>query len=585
MEFKEIPRRRTFDEYPHLLKGHTDLIESMAFSSTTNRLVTASWDKTVRIWNPSLTDHAFGREGSLVAILGGHRDSIATADLSVDGTRIVTTSWDHTTRLWQLESGKALNQLLEQPLLGSVTDSGGIAFDRDNRRSLTFAGTTASLMDVATGNVLATFKGHEVDAQVFRISAAAISPDGRFVVTGAGGFGTEGSRTPTTIRLWHTLTAQLLADLPYGGDPISFVGFTRDGRQFITRAKDPWGLDHEEIRSWDVFLTTQELIDHVKQMVPRCLTLDQRTEWSLSPEPPAWCIEMEKWPYQTEDWKLWLKLRREHVAPPRPDTPEWEAWIRNCKTCMIEAASNEEVRYRTARGDIHRLMYYVENCRTCEFKSTALEEIEALEREQLAQQEEQMYRAAQGNLDQLRTYVSNCEVCALGARARDDINRLEREQASRTQFVAYQNRDLHGGDYQRKNSVDLVTCESICKDNSECVAFSFDRWNRVCFLKSTISSLRVEPRSTTGVRGDMPIPSDANDPVTMQRYRGKRFPGNGYSNLTGSLENCESTCQTSQCIAYSFSKAARRCTLFSEAGEYFSDNGVDSGVKVQPVPQ
>jgi WD40 repeat protein len=84
--------------------------------------------------------------GPLVAILGGHRQPVASAQLSFDGTQIVTTFWDHTARLWRLESSKALDQLPEQPLVGGVAlnaDSGGIEFDRDHKKSLTFAGKTA----------------------------------------------------------------------------------------------------------------------------------------------------------------------------------------------------------------------------------------------------------------------------------------------------------------------------------------------------------------------------------------------------------------------------------------------------------
>jgi hypothetical protein len=44
------------------------------------------------------------------------------------------------------------------------------------------------------------------------------------------------------------------------------------------------------------------------------------------PEPPAWCIEMEKWPYDTQDWKDWLQFKRAHADPPLPDTPEWKEW-------------------------------------------------------------------------------------------------------------------------------------------------------------------------------------------------------------------------------------------------------------------
>ena len=69
----------------------------------------------------------------------------------------------------------------------------------------------------------------------------------------------------------------------------------------------------------------------------------------------------------------------------------------------------------------------------------------------------------------------------------------------------------------------------------------------------------------------------------MQRYRGKKFPGDGFANSIGSFGECESACwENDQCIAYSFAKAARRCSLFRETGEYHSDNAVDSGAKIQP---
>ena len=49
--------------------------------------------------------------------------------------------------------------------------------------------------------------------------------------------------------------------------------------------------------------TTQDRIDHAKRTVARCLTPQERKKFYLPPEPPAWCIEMEKWPYHTIFWK------------------------------------------------------------------------------------------------------------------------------------------------------------------------------------------------------------------------------------------------------------------------------------------
>ena len=80
-------------------------------------------------------------------------------------------------------------------------------------------------------------------------------------------------------------------------------------------------------RIWEIFPTTQTLVDHAKEGVPRCLTQQRREEAFLDPAPEAWCIEMEKWPYHTQDWKDWLKFKRANANPPVPNTPEWQSWI------------------------------------------------------------------------------------------------------------------------------------------------------------------------------------------------------------------------------------------------------------------
>ena len=69
------------------------------------------------------------------------------------------------------------------------------------------------------------------------------------------------------------------------------------------------------------------MMEGAKVHAPRCLTNDQRTAAFLDREPPAWCIEMEKWPYQTPDWKEWLKYRDANAAPPLADTAEWQHWV------------------------------------------------------------------------------------------------------------------------------------------------------------------------------------------------------------------------------------------------------------------
>ena len=254
------------------------------------------------------------------------------------------------------------------------------------------------------------------------------------------------------------------------------------------------------------------------------------------------------------------------------------AYLKDCKICAFTAAVREEITYSTA-GDIDRVLNYLQECQICEFKTVAQEYIA-----ELKQQEQTTYYAARGNTDLLLSYLQNCKICTFAAAAREEITRLSRTQEPPAMFVGYLNRDLYGGDYQRLDSVELSNCESACRSDSACVAYTFNRWSRTCFLKSSITFLRIEPRATTGVRGDLRPPSESNDPIVMRRYPSRVFPGDGYAQQTASFESCVSRCErAATCVAYSFLKPIRRCTLFGETGEYFPDNRVDSGLKVQPA--
>jgi WD40 repeat protein len=74
------------------LGGHQPNVRSAAFSPDGTRIVTASADKTARIW-----DTATGKE---IAVLRGHAEVVSSAVFSSDGALIVTASLDGTARIW-----------------------------------------------------------------------------------------------------------------------------------------------------------------------------------------------------------------------------------------------------------------------------------------------------------------------------------------------------------------------------------------------------------------------------------------------------------------------------------------------------
>jgi WD40 repeat protein len=82
------------------------------------------------------------------------------------------------------------------------------------------------------------------------------------------------------------------------------------------------------LRLWRLFPSIDALRAAAKTAVAKCLSPEDRNGFGLQPEPPGWCIEMGKWPYQTDDWKAWLKAKRANLTPPLPGTPEWAPWVK-----------------------------------------------------------------------------------------------------------------------------------------------------------------------------------------------------------------------------------------------------------------
>ncbi|MDR1962708.1 MAG: VWA domain-containing protein [Planctomycetaceae bacterium] len=214
------------DKVLQKLKGHTDWVNSAVFSPDGRMVVTASDDRTVRIWD-TVT-------GKKLHELKGHTHPVNSAVFSPDGRMVVTASTDETARIWNTVTGKELHELK-----GHIGWVNSAAFSPDGRMVVTAsADETARIWDTVTGKELQKFNGH-----TRLVNSAVFFPDGRMVVT---------TSKDRTVCIWDTVTGKKLQELKGHTDKVYSAVFSPDGKMIVTASLDGTS------RIWDA-ITGEEL--------------------------------------------------------------------------------------------------------------------------------------------------------------------------------------------------------------------------------------------------------------------------------------------------------------------------------------
>lgn len=154
------------------------------------------------------------------------------ARYSPDETRIVTASTDKTVRVWDAATGKELMVLRGHE--GVVRDA---VYSPDGTKIVSFdqrqGPGTVRVWDAATGKQLLLLNPHD-----FRISDAFFSPDGKQILT----MGEDSSAAERfTVRLWDSTTGALLTTFVGGFASIFSVSYSPDGAQILTAGTDNLG--------------------------------------------------------------------------------------------------------------------------------------------------------------------------------------------------------------------------------------------------------------------------------------------------------------------------------------------------------
>jgi WD40 repeat protein/serine/threonine protein kinase/Flp pilus assembly protein TadD len=157
-------------------RPHRSAIAEVAFTPDGRRLVTASWDSTVRVHDAAT--------GKGLRVLRSEANTFKCVAVSPDGKLIAAGSHDSLVVLWDAATGDGLKQLR-----GHTDDVLTVAFSPDGRH-LVSAGydTVLRLWNVSTGKEERSFHGHtEI---VYRV---AFNPDGQRIASAS---------VDATMRVW-----------------------------------------------------------------------------------------------------------------------------------------------------------------------------------------------------------------------------------------------------------------------------------------------------------------------------------------------------------------------------------------------
>jgi WD40 repeat protein len=252
----------TLSEHPWVKSELVDEINSLAFSTDGQTLVSGGADSTIKIWHTGALDlidilhkhHggvrcvAFTPDGKMLATGGDDRrilfwnlqqreveTSLSLDDtaahsliLSQDGQILITGSY-RKIKVWRThnQNGKTnlQNAHLLHTLIGHSHIVNSLAVSADAKVLVSGSrDKTINIWDLEKGELISTLRGHRDG-----VYAIALSPDDQIIASGS---------ADKTIKLWHLGTGELLATFTGHSNTVTALAFTTSGEMLVSGSLD-----------------------------------------------------------------------------------------------------------------------------------------------------------------------------------------------------------------------------------------------------------------------------------------------------------------------------------------------------------
>ena len=211
----------------------------MSWSPDGKRLASASYDKTVIVWD--------AQTGEKVRSLEGHSDWVNKVSWSPDGKRLASASEDKTVIVWDAQTGEKIRSLT-----GHSAPVESVSWSPDGKRLASGSGDkTMIVWDAQTGEQIRSLKGHS-----HWIDTVSWSPDGKRLASA--------SRDDTVI-VWDAESGAKIHTLEGHSNCVESVSWSPDAKRLASASRDRtvivWDAQTgEKIRSLEGHSATVESV-------------------------------------------------------------------------------------------------------------------------------------------------------------------------------------------------------------------------------------------------------------------------------------------------------------------------------------